>query len=226
MFKRLLAAIILNSCLTESCGKSVSLTVNLKVAVVADFNTRKIKEYTYIKNNDFKPRDCSDLNKSQHKSGVYKISPDNGSSFDVYCDMDIDDGRWTVRNKKLHILTASGNFTLRVDISDFSGNKAYAKYKTFSIDGASNKFKLTISGYSGTAGNSMKILNGMPFVTKDKDLHQCAARLQGAWWVDNCTYSSLNGKYQGKDWHGISWFTFGKKPGTIKTSVMMIRRRM
>ncbi|XP_052082691.1 fibrinogen-like protein A isoform X2 [Mytilus californianus] len=157
MFKRLLVAIILSSCLTESCGKSVSLTVNMKVAVVADFNTTKLKEYTYIKNNDFKPRDCSDLNKSQHKSGVYKISPDNGSSFDVYCDMDIDDGRWTVfqrrqdgkvdfyrgwkdyedgfgnnkeefwlGNKKLHILTASGNFTLRVDLSDFSGNKAYA----------------------------------------------------------------------------------------------------
>lgn len=52
MFKRLLAVIILSSCLTESCGKSVSLSLNLKVAVVADFNATKPVDYTYINNNN------------------------------------------------------------------------------------------------------------------------------------------------------------------------------
>ncbi|XP_063410134.1 ryncolin-4-like [Mytilus trossulus] len=256
MFKRLLAVIMLSSCLTESCGKSVSLSVNLKVAVEAHFNATKPVKYTYMNNNDFKPRDCSDLNKDRHKSGIYKISPDSGSSFNVYCDMDIDNGGWTVfqrrqdgkvdfyrdwkdyedgfgnpkkefwlGNKKLHKLTTTGNFTLRVDLSDFSGNKAYAKYKSFSIASASNKFKLTISGYSGNSGDGMGEVNGRPFVTKDQDLHNCAVRLKGAWWVRNCTTSCLNSEYKGSLWHGISWYIWKNKAATIKTAVMMIRRR-
>ena len=47
----------------------------------------------------------------------------------------------------------SGDYELRIDLEDFSGNKAYAKYSTFNVGDASTKYKLLVSGYSGTAGN-------------------------------------------------------------------------
>ncbi|CAG2241058.1 USH2A [Mytilus edulis] len=50
------------------------------------------------------PKDCSGLDKKIHKSGVYKISPDSGSGFKVYCDMDTDGGHWTVNVYSLSIL--------------------------------------------------------------------------------------------------------------------------
>ncbi len=46
-----------------------------------------------------------------------------------------------------------GDYELRIDLEDFNGNKAYAKYSTFNVGDASTKYKLLVSGYSGTAGN-------------------------------------------------------------------------
>ena len=43
------------------------------------------------------------------------------------------------------------NYELRVDITDFDGNAAFAEYKTFSIGGKSTNYTLNIGGYSGTA---------------------------------------------------------------------------
>lgn len=45
---------------------------------------------------DFKPIDCSVLDKTHYGDGVYRIYPNGGASFDVYCDMKTDGGGWTV----------------------------------------------------------------------------------------------------------------------------------
>jgi len=42
------------------------------------------------------PSDCSELDKSTCKSGVYKIFPDDISGFEVYCEMEKYGGGWTV----------------------------------------------------------------------------------------------------------------------------------
>ena len=42
-----------------------------------------------------RPSDCSELDKSTCKSGIYKIFPDN-TSFEVYCEMEKYGGGWTV----------------------------------------------------------------------------------------------------------------------------------
>jgi hypothetical protein len=42
-----------------------------------------------------RPSDCSELDKSTCKSGVYKIFPDN-TGFEVYCEMEKYGGGWTV----------------------------------------------------------------------------------------------------------------------------------
>lgn len=55
-------------------------------------------------------------------------------------------------NKNIHSITKQGTYELRVDISDFNGNKAYARYSTFAVGDASTNYKLTVGGYSGHAG--------------------------------------------------------------------------
>ncbi len=55
-------------------------------------------------------------------------------------------------NGLLHTLTSSRNYRLRVDLEDFDGNTAYASYRRFAVGSAVDGFKLTVGGYSGTAG--------------------------------------------------------------------------
>ena len=58
-----------------------------------------------------------------------------------------------IGNYKLHTLTSQGTYELRVDMEDFENNIRYANFTTFSVGDSSPKYRLTISGYSGDAGN-------------------------------------------------------------------------
>ena len=66
------------------------------------------------------------------------------------------DSEFWLGNDKLHRLTAADNMTLRVDLEDFDGNITYAEYTTFKVANESDKYRLLIGGYSGTAGDSLK----------------------------------------------------------------------
>jgi ficolin len=57
-------------------------------------------------------------------------------------------------NEALHLLTKSGNHVLRVDVNKYNGQQAYAKYSKFSVGNENSKYKLTVSGYNGTAGKN------------------------------------------------------------------------
>ncbi|XP_063427717.1 ryncolin-1-like [Mytilus trossulus] len=132
-------------------------------------------------------------------------------------------------NNKLHDLTSQGSFELRVDLEDFNGDKAYAKYSTFNIGDQSTNYILTVYGYNGNAGDALWRHHNQAFSTKDKDNDldggNCAETYTGAWWYNNCYDSNLNGLYVGNqtDYSGINWYKW-KGYQSMKTTSMMIRR--
>lgn len=60
-----------------------------------------------------------------------------------------------IGNNNIHWLTTRTKQELRVDVQKFSGEKKYAKYSSFSVASEADKYKLTVGGYSGTAGDRM-----------------------------------------------------------------------
>ena len=100
----------------------------------------------------------------------------------------------------LHRLTSAYKFKLRVDLADWSGQTAYASYSTFSIANASDGYRLSVGGYSGTAGDSMSGHSGQKFSARnvDQDVYdgKCAILYRGAWWYSACHSSNLNSVYE------------------------------
>ncbi|KXJ30107.1 Ficolin-2 [Exaiptasia diaphana] len=101
---------------------------------------------------------------------------------------------------KIHRLTKAIPNRLRVDLEDKQGKRAYAEYDKFTVSGESNKYKLSLASYSGTAGDLITYHNDMKFTTKDSDNDEyggnnCAIVYEGAWWYKACYHSNLNGKY-------------------------------
>ena len=136
----------------------------------------------------------------------------------------------------IHRLTAAGgNNTLRIDMENFDGNTAYAQYSTFSIGDSSTEYRMTIAGYSGTAGDSMyetpsNTANNIKFSTKDNDNdangRNCATSYKGAWWYNSCHYSHLNGQYLGSgsdSWNGVVWYSWGNSRRSLKFTEMKLR---
>ncbi|CAG2231535.1 FCN [Mytilus edulis] len=146
-------------------------------------------------------RDCSDLDRKNIRSGVYKIFPESRAGFNVYCDMETDGGGWTMENV-LFLVDAWFLFVDNERISCF---------------GFTHKNSL---------GDALVFHNKHAFSTKDKDndssSSNCAELYKGAWWYGNCYHSNLNGLYVGNkhDDKGMGW----KGSKSMKTTSMMIRR--
>ena len=99
----------------------------------------------------------------------------------------------------------------------------YAVYKNFSISNSSDNYRLTLSDYTGNAGDAMLgsdepdcNLNGQPFTTIDRDydprlnLPEYQKFSHGGWWYGiedgndcNCTCANLNGFW---DFSSGKWF--------------------
>lgn len=124
-------------------------------------------------------------------------------------------------------------YELRVDMEDFDGKHKYALYKNFHVYPESDGYRLSVSGYSGDAGDSLQDHSGQKFTTRDKDqdalpFENCAQRHRGGWWYRSCMSSNLNGKYYNiyrkNSTRGIIWKTFhGTRSAAIKTVTMKIR---
>ena len=58
-----------------------------------------------------------------------------------------------VGNDNLHLMTSDRRQRLRVDLTDWEGNTAYASYDNFKVGSALEKYKLaSLGAYKGTAG--------------------------------------------------------------------------
>ncbi|CAG2228212.1 Tenascin-R,Ryncolin-2,Ficolin-3,Ficolin-1-A,Ryncolin-1,Fibrinogen C domain-containing protein 1,Tenascin-N,Fibroleukin,Tenascin,Ficolin-1,Fibrinogen-likeprotein A,Ryncolin-3 [Mytilus edulis] len=99
-------------------------------------------------------------------------------------------------NKYLNLLTTNGKYELRADLTDTNNKMTYALYKTFTVSDENSQYKLSIGGYSGTAGDRMGFNNGSRFTTKDRDHdtyreYNCA-KTYGGWWHVDCGHAYLN----------------------------------
>ncbi|XP_028390967.1 ryncolin-1-like [Dendronephthya gigantea] len=131
---------------------------------------------------------------------------------------------------KIHRLWKSGQNDLRVDLMDFYGIEAYAKYSTFSVADESGKYRLRIGSYSGDAGDSLAYQDQRQFSTKDSDNDisggSCATLRKGAWWYSACASSNLNGLYLGASQTsetGITWYYWRRTWRSMKKTEMKIR---
>ncbi|XP_060604623.1 fibrinogen C domain-containing protein 1-like [Ruditapes philippinarum] len=140
-------------------------------------------------------------------------------------------GEFWLGNEYLSLLTSNGVHELRIEIEDFEGNSAYAKYSQFKIYPEENNYKLEVSGYNGTAEDSLDYHNGMMFTTYDRDHDKwssnCAERWHGAWWYNGCFHANLNGQYHNQpgnlDGTLINWYLWKKKYYNLKKVEMKFR---
>ena len=58
-------------------------------------------------------------------------------------------------NEKLSPLTTNKKYKLRIELVDYFGEKRYAEYSTFIVRPSTDKYRLTVGGYSGNAGISL-----------------------------------------------------------------------
>ena len=55
-------------------------------------------------------------------------------------------------NEKLALLTMNKKYKARFELEDFTGERRWAEYSMFSVKPASDRYRVTVGGYSGNAG--------------------------------------------------------------------------
>ncbi|XP_072529931.1 fibrinogen-like 2a [Salminus brasiliensis] len=155
-------------------------------------------------------------------------------------------GEFWLGNDRIHLLTKAKDMVLRIELEDFEGVREYAKYDQFYVANEFLNYRLSLSGYTGTAGDAMHFSKHFNhdqrfFTTRDKDNDMypsgnCGAYYGSGWWFDACMSANLNGKYYNKRYKGkrdgIFWSTWHNMTNeyyptnyrqAFKTVTMMIR---
>ncbi|CAL4096092.1 unnamed protein product, partial [Meganyctiphanes norvegica] len=122
-------------------------------------------------------------------------------------------------------MTSDTRNELYIELEDWEANTRWAKYSHFEVGPAEENYRLTVTGYSGDAGDALiyqhltwcsyitSVHNGQPFSTYDQDndawSSNCAEKYKGGWWYGDCHNANLNGlPVRGTDTKGINWNTW------------------
>ncbi|GFO16816.1 fibrinogen-related protein 3.1 [Plakobranchus ocellatus] len=136
-------------------------------------------------------------------------------------------GDFWMGNEALYNLTDKDPYELRIDIRINNGQEVFARYPDFRIESGSNKYRLQIGSYTGTAGDAMAYHNSMFFSTFDRDNDQwsesCAVSRHGAWWYKECDYAELNREWAVTETKDNAWIV-GKKGSKVSFTEMKMRK--
>ncbi|XP_072229675.1 microfibril-associated glycoprotein 4-like [Leuresthes tenuis] len=143
-------------------------------------------------------------------------------------------GEYWLGLENIHQMTRQRNYELLVDMEDFEGKKAFARYSSFKVDAECDGYVLHVTGFSkeGGAGDSLHLHNGMKFSTFDKDQDiwpgNCAKSFLGGWWYWKCHNANPTGVYRwGADKTlfavGVEWKHWKGHDYSLKAISMKIR---
>ncbi|KAM8847524.1 angiopoietin-2 [Synchiropus picturatus] len=140
-------------------------------------------------------------------------------------------------NDHLHDLTVQGDYSLRIDMEDWSNQHKHALYHSFSVEDEEHQYRLHVSGFSGTASDSFSWYHDKQGFSTPDSGNICAEISHGGWWYNQCFYANLNGVYYrgghytpngegplGPD--GIVWYSWKDSDYySLRKVSMMIRPR-
>ncbi|KAJ3645598.1 hypothetical protein Zmor_023240 [Zophobas morio] len=240
----------LTHCLTTLESKNVQ-AYWLKQHQHPPTNCREVKDRgydvstTYLIKPDFAPNATKVLCDLEKKGGgwTYILNRFDGSqSFDF----DLEDykkgfgklsGEFWLGLDNVYYLTGYKMNELLVELVDWNDQSVYAYYDRFRVGSEDEGYVMTVSGYNGTAGDSLSYSNNMKFSTKTKDFDKsstasCAEYFDASWWYNYCMKSLLTGKYlkgevsqEHKD-KIMFWQTFRGTAYSLKEVRMMVRPRV
>ena len=117
---------------------------------------------------------------------------------------------------RLHTLTSSRAYGLRVDMTVWHGRTFWAEYDRFRVGPESGNYTLSVGGYDrySTVTDEMWHHNGMMFSTYDRDNDRwsegnCARDRYGGWWYKDCYFERPTGLYLSGgvcSWKGFLWW--------------------
>ena len=139
-------------------------------------------------------------------------------------------GEFWIGLRSLHCLTSHGQWELRIDYMFPNKTKGYLSYYHFRVGPASDDYRLSISGFSGSTTDPITgshSTNNMKFTTRDRDNDKsplnCAVHHignhAGGWWHRYCSYMLPNHQYNNYfsvnlngQWHSLPFIELKIRP--------------
>ncbi|XP_061669073.1 fibrinogen-like protein 1 [Syngnathoides biaculeatus] len=140
-------------------------------------------------------------------------------------------------NRHIHDLSGRGDYSLRIDLEDWSNKRKHALYQHFSVEDEEHRYRLHVSGFSGSARDSFGWYHDKRGFSTPDSGDICAEISHGGWWYGQCFYANLNGIYYGGGHYtpkgrghlgpdGIVWHSWRDSDYySLRKVAMMIRPR-
>uniref|UniRef100_A0A8D3AP48 Fibrinogen C-terminal domain-containing protein n=1 Tax=Scophthalmus maximus TaxID=52904 RepID=A0A8D3AP48_SCOMX len=125
-------------------------------------------------------------------------------------------------NDHIHDLSTQGDYSLRINLEDWSNKYKHALYQSFrsvssgpvgdtrtasvpsrvtsvvfvcSVEDEEHQYRLHVSGFSGSAQDSFSWYHDKQGFSTPDSGNICAEISHGGWWYNQCFYANLNGVY-------------------------------